>query len=231
MQGNIVKLPLAMLIWVAALIAPALAADDWQKFLEALRQRHYFDTAQEYLERRAGDPNVPAEFKRSVPYEQALILIESVAAVRDPQVRDRQLDQAQAKLKEFIASEKDSQPLAQARNRLGNLLRYRAADLLVRATDQPKLGADAQASYKEAIAVFDDLAAQLRKQLDAMPSGDRKESREEIGGQWLGACLNAGRTTFDLAMCAPANSDARIAGLKATIKQCAALYQKYPKRL
>src|SRR5262245_27653569 len=231
MQGNIVKLPLAMLIWVAALIAPALAADDWQKFLEALRQRHYFDTAQEYLERRAADPNVSAEFKRSVPYEQALILIESGAGARDPQVRDRQLDQAQAKLKEFIASEKDPQLSAQARDRLGNLLRYRAADLMARAGDQPKLRVDAQTSYKEAIAVFDDLAAQFRKQLDAMPAGEQKELREEIGGQWLGACLNSGRTTFDLAMCATANSDARIAGLKTTIKQCGTLYQKYPKRL
>jgi cellulose synthase operon protein C len=231
MQGNIAKLPLATLIWVAALIAPAFAADDWQKFLEALRQRHYFDTAQEYLERRAADPTVSAEFKRNVPYEQALILIESAAGVRDPQVRDRQLDQAQAKLKEFIASEKDPRLSAQARDRLGNLLRYRAADLMARAGDQPKLRADAQTLYKEAITVFDDLAAQLRKQLDAMPAGEQKELREEIGGQWLGACLNAGRTTFDLAMCAPANSDARIAGLKSTAKQCGTLYQKYPKRL
>jgi hypothetical protein len=231
MQGNIAKLPLAMLICVAALIAPAFAADDSQRFLEALRQRHYFDTAQEYLERRASDPNVSAEFKRNVPYEQALILIESAAAVRDPQVRDRQLDQAQAKLKEFIASQKDPHSLAQARDRLGNLLRYRAADLVARAGDQPKLRAEAQASYKEAIAVFDDLAAQLRKQLDAMPAGEQKELREEIGGQWLGACLNAGRTTFDLAMGAPASSDAHIEGLKATIKQCGTLYQKYPKRL
>jgi hypothetical protein len=231
MQGNIAKLPLATLIWAAGLIAPAFAADDWQKFLEALRQRHYFDTAQEYLERRAADPNASADFKRSVPYEQALILIESGAGVRDPQVRDRQLDQAQAKLKEFIASEKDQQLLAQARDRLGNLLRFRAADLMARAGDQPKLRADAQTSYKEAIAVFDDLASQLRKQLDAMQPGEQKELREEIGGQWLGACLNAGRTTFDLAMGAPANSDTRIAGLKTTITRCGTLYQKYPKRL
>src|SRR5262249_12529985 len=102
MQGNSAKSPLACLILAVCLIAPAIADDDSQKFLQALRDRHYFDTAQEYLDRRAADPNVSPDFKRSVPYERALILIESAAAQRDPLVRDEQLAQAQAKLKEFI---------------------------------------------------------------------------------------------------------------------------------
>jgi hypothetical protein len=231
MQGRITTLPLAVIVCAAVFAAGAVAADDSQKFLEALRERHYFDTAQEYLERRAADPGAPSEFKRSIPYEQALILIESAAGQRDPLVRDRQLDQAQGKLKEFIAGEKDPQLLSQARDRLGNLLRYRAADLVGRAGDQGQARVDARTMYKDAVAVFDALASQLRTQLDTIPAGEQKELREEIGGQWLGACLNAGRTTFDLAMTAPANSDDRITALKSTIKQCGALYQKYPKRL
>src|SRR5262245_10462033 len=145
MQGILATSPLAAFVWAAVLTAGAFAADDSQKFLEALRERHYFDTAQEYLDRRAADPTTSSDFKLAIPYEQALTLIESATALHDPQVRDRQLEQAQTKLKEFIASQNDPQLLAPARDRLGSLLRYRAADLAARASEQPRLRADSQA--------------------------------------------------------------------------------------
>src|SRR5262245_38694900 len=79
----------------------AIAADDSPRFIEALRQRGYFDTATQYIDALAADPTLSTTGKLALSYQQALVLIDSGSSARDPAMRDQQFDQAQERLKEF----------------------------------------------------------------------------------------------------------------------------------
>ncbi len=70
--------------------------------------------------------------------------------------------------------------------------------------------------------------ARLRAQLDKLPAG---EQREELGPEWLGACVNVGRAKFAMAMAIDPGSDQRQELLTDAATQCGGLYQKYSKRL
>src|SRR5215471_15028309 len=221
---------------IAYACASALAVDDSQKFIEGLQQRNYLDTAAEFLEGMAADPNLSADAKRALPYQQALFLIDGAVSIRDPQVRDAQLDDAQAKLKNFLAANPDHELASQARARLANVLRYRAAALWSQAddrgADRAKLRAGAQAMYADACKTLIDSAKRLRAKLDALPKDEQSaKTREEIGSQWLGNLLDAARTTFDMALTAEPKSDQKRKWLTDSADQFSAIYQKYPKRL
>ncbi len=116
------------------------------------------------------------------------------------------------------------------------MLRYRAGTLQARADSSPAEQSAArkqvQALYAEARAVFQDSAKRLRAQLDALPKGEsQKEQREQLGGQWLGASLNVGRTTFEMALIEEPHSDKRKQLLTEAAEQCGKLYENYPQRL
>ncbi len=215
---------------------PAQAADDPRKFIDALRERRYLDTAAEYLDQLAAGPNLASDTKKIVGYEQAMVLIDTAAMERDPQSRDEKLAQAQAKLKDFLASAGDHELAPSARDRLANILRYRAGNVAARvqnaSPDAVAVRKQAQALYAEARTVFQDSAKRLRTQLDALPKGEsQREQREQLGGQWLGASLNVGRTAFDMALVEAPQSEERTRLLTEAAKQCGKLYEDFPQRL
>lgn len=216
-------------------VADSAAADDPRKFVEALRQRGYLDTAADYLDYLSADATLPDETKRVVPFEHAAVLIESAAAVNDPQLRSWQLDQAQAKLKQFLAASPDDEQAQTARERLGGLLRYRA-ERLMQETDKSGSVSSANrtqagAMYADARTLFDEAARRYRADLDKLPKGEQPELREQIGTSWLGSLLNAARATFDKARTfEPASAEAQQL-LNDAAAQCKKLHDEYPQRL
>lgn len=221
----------------AAMILAALSdvygVDDPRKFVEALRQRGYFDTASDYLELRAADPRTSDEFKSAIAYEQGMVLLEAAGTIRDPQILAQQLNRAQSKFQEFIKAE-PNHPLAnEARDRLGGLIRYRASALVERSSkpgaDREGLTKQAQSLYSEAKNVFDEEAKSLRAKLDKM---DKKDSdREAVGMQWLGARLNSVQTSFEMAHAMAEGDSKRKDLLKQVAKEGADLYKNFPQRL
>ena len=98
--------------------------------------------------------------------------------------------------------------------------------------DPAALRKEARGLYSDTRTIFQDSARRLRSQLDATPKVDaQRETREQIGGQWLGASLNVGRTTFELALASDPQSPRRKQLLEEAAKQCSKLYGDYPKRL
>ena len=83
--------PWAMFVAATACAAFSFAADDSRKFVDALRERKYFDTAAEYLDALAAKPGLPADVARTIGYQQALVLIDSAAYERAPGERDEKL--------------------------------------------------------------------------------------------------------------------------------------------
>ncbi len=232
-------LPLAILtalcLAAGSVAADRAAADDSRQFVEALRQRGYLDTAANYLEDRSKDSKLPAQTRHSLELQQAAVLIDGAAAINDPQQRGWQLDQAQAKLRQFLAASPDDPEAQTARQRLAALLRYRA-DALMQQTN--KSGAistanrkQAAAMYAEARALYDDEAKHYRADLDKIPKGEQPDQREQLGNSWLGSLLDAATVTFDQARASESGgADARKLFTDAA-GQCKKLHEDYPKRL
>jgi hypothetical protein len=222
-------------VWVGMWFSNSLlchAADDTQAFVEGLRQQRYFDTATAYLQHRADGADLPSDVKAGIAYQQALVLIESADHAADASARDQVRNEAAAKLHQFLTTNPEHELASQARDRLGGLELEIGDGILARATklggDQTKLRGEAQAKYTEARSTFEDTAARLRAQLDKLPAG---EQREELGPEWLGACVNVGRAKFFMAMATEPGSEQRQQLLNDAAAQCSGLYQKYSKRL
>jgi hypothetical protein len=229
----VVACPVIACLWQ---ISVASAVDDTRKFVDALREKRYLDTAVDYLDSLKADSQATPAIKSTVPYLQALVSIDVAAYERDPLRLDQQLLDAQTKLKEFLATNPSDELAAMARDRLANLLRFRAGNLVQRAegtaVNGPRMKSEAQSLYKEARGLFEDSATRLRAQLDKLPKGEaQKEQREQLGGLWLGATLNASRSLFDMAILYDTTSGDRTRHLNDASEQFAKLYENYPQRL
>ncbi len=230
--------PLALLtaLCLAATNAAATsaAADDSQQFVDALRQRGYFDTAADYLQHLSAATTLPDEAKRTLDFQQAQVLIEGASAIHDPQLRGWQLDEAQTRLREFLAANPDDTQAQTARERLAGMLRYRADQLMHETNKTGSVSTanrkQAQAWYTEARALYDEAAKRYRADLDKIPKGEQPDKREQLGTSWLGSLISAAQTTFDLAQTFDAGSPDAQKLLNDAVAQCKKLYADYPRR-
>eukprot|EP00913_Durusdinium_trenchii_P028504 g26732.t1 len=81
------------------------------EFVEGLRNRGYFDTVEEYLDRVEKNPDVSAETKKRIPYERAITLRRSIGTIKIAKLRHKQLDRAAAYLEQFLKAN-PNHPLA-----------------------------------------------------------------------------------------------------------------------
>ena len=89
---------------LAVLAAPETrAGEPYVEFLHGLRERGYHDTTLEYLESLRDDADCPTEIKELVPFEKAATLLTMArsTSITNPDVQNRQLEQALGYLKEF----------------------------------------------------------------------------------------------------------------------------------
>src|SRR5688500_1795458 len=76
----VMKRSRSLITWLvisAWFVSSASAAEPAGQFLDALRERHYFDVALDYLEQMAASPLAPIEFKEALVYEKGITLIEA----------------------------------------------------------------------------------------------------------------------------------------------------------
>lgn len=156
---------------IALFARPALATEDSKQFLEALRERGYFDVALDQLAKMRDNPRVPEDFKKRIPYEEAVTLIKQSGAERDQNQKAKLLDSARDKLTAYIKTAGEPSLVASAESQLGNVLAVRAKAILTRAS-QPKNAAQKDALLKEAQGLF----AEAQKAVDA--------SEEKVNALW-----------------------------------------------
>ncbi len=98
----------AMLLFFGFSCSSDLRAEEpAEAFLAALRQRGYFDEALLYLEHATTSKVVPESFQKTIPFERAQILIDSIRQVRDPKKQESRLDEADKLLARYAASVTD----------------------------------------------------------------------------------------------------------------------------
>jgi len=74
------------------------------KFLQALRERGYYDVAIHYLDGVGQSGTVSDAFKKKVTFEKATVLIESVRSIRNADDQALRLDEADKLLTQYASS-------------------------------------------------------------------------------------------------------------------------------
>ena len=181
---------------LAASIAPACfvqGEEPAEVFLEALRDNGYYDVAIDYLnELEKGDLITP-EFRSSLPFEKAEVLIGSTSRLRDLGLIEERLDEAQKLLTEYASKNQSLEVSARTLRYQGNLLFQRSNIYLNqtksdRATDGEKkeLRGKARKLLEESLASYTKARAQLKRLLDPTdPEAHRIDPQDPASGKKL----------------------------------------------
>jgi hypothetical protein len=231
----------AMLAWTCA--PAALGKEPVQEFLEGLRQRKYFDTAEEYLETLRNNPNIEAEIKALIPYEQGRILIDSSKTNRDIAARLTALDGARDRFKEFLDKNPQHAMAGEARLQLGQVLVERgktALELSKKPGDaarKKELLHQARKHFDEAISTFATAAKEYEAKWKAFPTfTDKTEQKEREAkaqalSDFISAQLHHGEAIYESAQAYDAGSKERTDTLKKAADYYHELYSKFRTRL
>ena len=173
---------LALIVCVAALAdltagrtARCQADEPAKQFLEALRQRQYFDMAEAYLQRMQTHRSAPPDFVETILYQYGTTLLEAARNERDGEERERLLDRAQEKLGQFIAAHEDHELASAAADQMATLLMQRAglklatADDAANASAHDRLRKEAGQFYDRAEGLYQRRRDSIRASLEEMP--------------------------------------------------------------
>jgi hypothetical protein len=222
---------------------PAAAVEPAQAFLDALRERGYYEVAAEYLDAAANNPNVPVQFKQTLQYEKGLTLVQGANAQRDPALREKQLDEGQQALQEFVGQQPNHLLAMAARNQLGNVLVKRAGNRVERAktaaaAEKQSLTKESLGLYDQAIKEFDNLVAELAERLKQYPAviDEKKEpkrvaERDQFRTDYLQGQLLVAATREEKASALPAGSKEQTEAVTKAMEGYKDVYEKYRTRL
>lgn len=239
-SANRLAWTLTLALAMLAGVRPALGADDSQRFLEALREREYFDVALEYLEQAGKSPRTDRQFQDRIDYEAGLTLIEASRRNRSMNSREGQLAEAKERFDSFLES-RPKHPLAlSARRQLANVLVERGRIKLEQAAQPGKSPAEVSALregarplLEEARKVFQTLEAaaetSFKRFPKTIPESDTAtiEARKQAYEDVLDTRLAAASILYELAQTYPAESKGRKELLAESAKEFATYYEKH----
>lgn len=230
------------LLLLALIALPAQAEEQYQVFLDKLREKGYHDMALEYLQQMRTSPLAPADIKATILYEEGVTLIAGAAAERDVELKTRQLDQAREKFKEFVKTSPEHPLVAGAESQLANVLAERAKTLLQKSarpayaaqkdelTKQARgMFAESQKAFVSAEAKYEELFKQFPKAID--PKDTKQiDARERARGDLRLARLFAGRALYESSKAYPPGSADAKKLLESAAAKFGELYEKYRKQ-
>jgi len=218
----------------------AWSAEPARAFLDGLRERNYHDVALDYLATAEKSTMVPVEFKQTILYERGVTLVEGARVQRDSTLREKQLDEGQQTLTQFITAQPRSLLVIGARNQLGNVIVERARSRVEKskkAADKATLLGEAKGLYGEAITVFEALIIELKDKLKTYPAAlsektdpKRVEERDQFRKDYLQSQLLAAATREEMADTVKGTKEATTM-LETAAKEYGEIYDKYRTRL
>lgn len=221
---------------------PARAEEDMRiaaKYLQGLRERGYFELADEYLEALRSAPNTPEELKQTIDYEQGRVMLDEAARTGDLGLKKEQLDKARTKLATFTQKHPDHPLAPEARVQLARLLveRGHLAMVQVSETDDPKLKAakllEARNSFDQArdsYAKADETLTAAFKQFPPHIPEDqpqKKEARDRTQLAMMDAQLQKAVVDYEQGQTYPAGSKERAEYLIKGQAQFEDIYKRY----
>ncbi|HUT12788.1 MAG TPA: hypothetical protein VMY42_19990 [Thermoguttaceae bacterium] len=215
--------------------------EEARRFLEGLRERGYYDTAQEYLEvMRASPLLTDQEFKQSIDYEIGVTLIESARTGRAIAEREQQLGEAKEKFEKFIQDHPNHKLVAGANTKLADLLVERG-NILVdlagnpnKADQKTQLLGEARKLYDQAQKVFEGLEkrfldehGKFPKLLDETKDAAQFEARAQVRANLLQTRLSLATVIYQSSKThAPGSKESQDA-LSKSAEKYKEMYEKY----
>jgi tetratricopeptide (TPR) repeat protein len=172
--------PLLVVLALAALpVGPLRGSEPVNAFLQALRQRKYYDEAFDYLEQLKTSPHLAEAMRETIAYEQGVTLLASAADHGDPQVRETRLARASELLQNFCAGHPDHPLAPSAQNQLAGILVERGRSKLRVAGAPADEVAAARRLFEQARGQFTTAEKELDAQLAKMPKLIAPEEHEQ----------------------------------------------------
>jgi cellulose synthase operon protein C len=231
----------AVLAAALAGTAPARAQEDMRvarQYVEGLRDKEYYDLAEEFLERLKTDPNTPDDLRPVIDYEMGKLRIDNASKTGDLVLRKEQLDKARADLVTFTQTH-PKHPLApEAFVQLARLLVERGHLEMLRAgetdNEKEKKGflADARASFDEARTAYGQADTKLTAAFKAFPpfipdNDPRKQERDRAHTAMMDAQLQKAVVDYEEGQTFPLGSKERGEYLTKGLEQFEDIYKRY----
>lgn len=236
--------PLGLGFAVLTLFAPWAAAEEpAADFLSALRKKGYYDVAIDYLDHLKTSPVAPQKVRETIGYERGVTLVDGAKHQRDFALREKQLDEAQAALEEFVAQQPNHDKTFSASSQLGNVVVERARLKLDRVKrpaepNKEKLRSEAKELYAKGYATFNTLGDGLKTKLEAIPKildpkkdAARIEQREQMRADYLQAQLLAAAVLEESADTMDKSAKEYKETLEKAAKEYGVIYEKYRTRV
>lgn len=188
-------------VWAIALgVTPVRAEEPAREFLERLLELGYYDECLDYLTQLETSPLAPEEIKERILFERGRVLIKGSMRIRDFPAREKQLNEAQKVLDEFIRTRANHPKASAARAELANLLEQRGTMAVERSktpgaqANRDQLLTDARQHYDEAFKHYDAIETQLRETLKKFPptlkpGTPEHDRRRDLQAEYLQASL------------------------------------------
>ena len=165
-------LPICLLLTAVAQAEDQPAADRRLEFLNALRERTYYDYALLYLDQLAERKDLPDEIRQILPLERGLTLLEEVRDSSASAAQHTQLDQARGELERFLKEHPNHERAAQANSELGQVFVQKGrvdvfqSRSLAHARNKDELRQSAREYFRQARDVFAKAVAQHKAAYD-----------------------------------------------------------------
>ncbi len=229
----------ASLCWGAFRPAVSLGREPAERFLDGLRQRHYYDIALEYLQRMRTDPNCPDSLGEVIDYEIGFTQVELSRRTTGLQQREQHLDAARDAFRRFLKDHPSHELAAAAGTQLANVLVERGKNKLEAANrpdtppaDKNALLGEARKFFVEAKSALEDaenLCYQRAKSLQGLTDKDEQKARlrEQADKDLLQARLLLANISEQIGRTYPAGSQQRKEMLTKAAAKYNELYEKY----
>lgn len=231
----------ALLAVLLLAFAPVQRDEDTRtatQYLHGLRDRGYFDLADEYLERLRSAPGTPTDLRETIDYEQARIMIDEASRTGDLALRKELLDKARGKLSSFTQQHPKHPLTTEALVQLARLLVERG-HLAMLQGDEAATPKEKEVKLSEARASFDQardaytrademLTAAFKTFPHFLPDNDpRKAQREQAHTAMMDAQLQKAVVDYEQGQTYPAGSPQRAKYMDTGLAQFEDIYKRY----
>ncbi len=207
-------------------------------FAEGLRGRGYYDLALEYLGELRKSPDISADFRTTLNYQEARVLIEAASRDNDPEAGRDKLDKARIKIEAFVRDNPDRPETTEAIVALANLLYERGRTEVIfsgegkSGTEKDNRLASARAYFGNAREAFGKAIERLNTKFTAYPKfipndDPRRAEREKVRGTMIQAELQREIVSYDEAQTEPVGSPRREELLGKALTAFEDLYKRY----
>lgn len=207
------------------------AAEPYLEFVRGLRGRQYYELAQTYLDQIEASEATPSEVRAVIPFERAVILLESSRLIKNAETRSRQLDEAMVLFEQFTKESPDHELRAQANTERARILLNKARLEMWNAASgnaerARQLIAEARAVFQQAHDQHQSAWENLKGFIPEEEK-DRQAERDEAERQYMQAQLDLARCTYEDAQTYDEGVDQRIGLLNDAAAQFETIHQKY----